>query len=82
MARGGVRVGGDDGVVPSRRLVDLSMLEAQILCLTYYPVSFEMLWVVRSAIVAGSRFPAWRRPQTGWWRWAAAPRSSGSTCAP
>ncbi len=63
-------------------LVDLSMLEAQILCLTYYPVTyFEMLgrpWRdARRLTVPGRR----AAPRTAWSASGAAPRSSGSTSA-
>ncbi len=63
-------------------LVDLSMLEAQILGLTYYPVTyFEMLgrpWRTER----GRPCPAWQAtPRRAGRRWGAAPPSSGATCA-
>ena len=70
------------GCAVARELVDLSMLETQILGLTYYPVTyFEMLgrpWRDASAADGARDRP---RRRTGWSTSAAAPLSSGSTCA-
>ncbi|BCI85576.1 hypothetical protein NIIDMKKI_07820 [Mycobacterium kansasii] len=61
-------------------LIDLSMLESQILGLTYYPVTyFEMLgrpWRDARKLTV----PGWRRRVTDWWTSDVEPRSSGSTC--
>lgn len=61
-------------------LVDLSALEAQILCLTYYPVSYFEMLGGPGAVNASRPCREWPKPPTGWSPWAAAPRNNGSTC--
>ena len=63
-------------------LLDLSMLETQILCLTYYPVTyFEMLGPAMARRPTPRRCRVWLRRRTAWWTWGVEPRSNGSTCA-
>ena len=66
--------------VPSG-LVDVSMLEAEILCLTYYSVSFQDALGRPFRDLRRLTIPGVATAADGLVRWAAAPPNSGSTCA-
>ena len=64
-------------------LVDVSMLEALAMCLTYYPVTFhDQLGRPMRRNAASCRHRASGLPATGWSGSGAGPGNSGSTSAP